>query len=103
MAALLAPYLYYGGKDAAFHFTGRKVTLPEHAMHLVIGVAIAGAAAATFLGRHEAFVRAFAVFLPAAAADEFIWHHGLPEIESDLHAKAHLALLAFMVVGLLWT
>ena len=34
------PFAWYAGRDAIFHFRGRQVSLPEHMLHLVIGLGI---------------------------------------------------------------
>jgi uncharacterized membrane protein YhhN len=96
----LLPYLYFGAKDHVYHFVGRKVSIAEHVVHAIIGIILFGAIASAFRGRPVAFVAGLAAFLVAGAADEYIWHRGLPEHESDLHAKGHLALLIFVVVAL---
>ena len=96
----LLPYLYYGGKDQVFHFVDRKVSVVEHVVHVFIGIAIAAAIFNAYLGRAVAFVILVALFLVVGAIDEYIYHRHLPEQESDLHAKGHLALLIFVVVSL---
>src|SRR5205809_4170215 len=96
----LLPYLYYGGKDQVFHFVGRKVSLIEHVLHLFIGFLIAAAIVSAYRARTIAFVAGVAAFLIFGALDEYVYHRGLPEHESDLHAKGHLALLIFVVVSL---
>ena len=100
MTLALLPYLYFGGKDQVFHFTGRKVSLIEHLLHLFIGCLMAAAIVCAYQGRAIAFVVGVAAFLVFGALDEYVYHHGLPEHESDLHAKGHLALLIFVVVSL---
>jgi hypothetical protein len=100
MTLALAPYLYYGGKDQVFHFVGRKVSLVEHILHVFIGALLAAAIASAYRARMIAFVLGIAAFLVFGALDEYVYHRGLPEHESDLHAKGHLALLIFVVVSL---
>ena len=100
LAIFLLPYLYYGTRDNIYHFTGRKVSLVEHIVHLIIGITLFGAIANAFAGRAIIFVTGIALFLIVGAIDEYIYHRGLPEHESDLHAKGHLALLIFVVVAL---
>ena len=34
------PFLYYATLDGAFHFRGRRVSLAEHVIHLVLGLAV---------------------------------------------------------------
>src|SRR3954447_18491060 len=99
LSVVLLPYLYYGGKDQVFHFVGRKVSLAEHLLHLLIGGAMAAAIACAFRARAIAFVVGLSLFLVFGAIDEYIYHRGLPEHESDLHAKGHMALLLFVVVA----
>ena len=96
----LLPYLYYGGKDQVFHFVGRKVSLIEHVLHLFIGFLIAAAIVSAYRARTIAFVAGVAAFLIFGALDEYVYHRGLPEHESDLHAKGHMALAIFIVVTL---
>src|SRR5690242_2581658 len=96
----LLPYLYFGTKDHLYHFVGRKVSVAEHIVHLLIGMVLIAAIANAFFGRPIRFVAGLALFLVVGAVDEYIYHRGLPEHESDLHAKGHLALLIFVVVSL---
>jgi hypothetical protein len=100
----LLPYLYYGTKDNIYHFIGRKVSVIEHLVHLFIGITLFAAIAQAYWARPIAFVAGIAIFLVAGAIDEYIYHRNLPEHESDLHAKGHLALLIFVVVavGTIW-
>lgn len=103
LAALLVPYVYFGGKDAVFHFRGRRVSPVEHILHLAIGVGAVAVVAAIFKGRGEVLPSSLALLLVGGALDEFVFHKELPEPESDLHAKSHWGLLVFVAVGLLWT
>ena len=103
LALTLAPYFYYSAKDNAFHFGGRAVRPAEHLAHVVIAFAAVGTAAAVFLSRHGQLLRALPTLLAAGAVDEFLFHRGLPEPESDWHAKAHWSLFAFVAAGLLWS
>lgn len=99
LTAALAPYLYYGTKDNLYHFRGRRVSVVEHLLHLGIGVAIAGAIFNAYRGRTGAMIGGLVLFLLAGAIDEFVYHRGLPEHETDLHAKGHMALLMFVIVS----
>ena len=99
LTVALLPYLYYGTKDNLYHFRGRRVSLVEHVLHLGVGVTIVGAIASAYRGRMSAMVAGLLLFLVAGATDEFIYHRGLPEHETDLHAKGHMALLLFVVVA----
>src|SRR5207248_544636 len=100
VAIALIPYLYYGGKDNFYHFRGRRVTLPEHILHLAIGILLISAISAAFRGRVPMMLGALLVFLVAGGIDEYIYHRHIPEEETDLHAKGHMALLIFVVVSL---
>jgi hypothetical protein len=95
----LIPYLYYGGRDAVFHFVGRRVSVVEHLLHLVIGCMLVAAVAQAFRGNQGRMLVALGLFLVAGALDEYVYHRGLPEAETDLHAKGHMALLIFVVTS----
>ena len=94
------PFLYYATKDNVFHFRGRKVTLVEHLLHLAIGGALLITVAHALVGNTTVMLGGLFFFAVTGALDEYIWHRGIPEVESDLHAKEHLALLIFLVVTL---
>jgi len=94
------PFLYYATKDTLFHFTGRRVTLAEHGLHLAVGLSLAMVLTNAVLGKSPAMLVGLVLFAVAGAIDEYVWHRGIPETESDLHAKEHLALLIFVVVTL---
>jgi hypothetical protein len=94
------PFIYYGAKDTAFHFRGRKVTLTEHILHAAIGLVLVIMFTHALKGNHWTVVGALVIFAAAGAIDEYIFHRGIPAEESDLHAKEHLALLIFIAVSL---
>jgi hypothetical protein len=94
------PFLYYAIRDARFHFTGRKVTFAEHVIHLAIGFALAIVLVQAVMGNSTLMLVGLALLCVAGGADEYIWHRRIPEIETDLHAKEHLALLIFVVATL---
>jgi hypothetical protein len=94
------PFVYYGTKDTAFHFRGRKVSLTEHLLHAVIGILLALVFVHALMAHHLVVLCALVLFVVAGGVDEYIFHHGIPAEESDLHAKEHLALLIFIVVSL---
>ena len=100
ISIFLLPYLYYGLLDHRYHFRGRKVSLAEHLLHAFVGITMAAAIWNAYRGRSLQFVAGLLIFLVVGAIDEFIFHRGLPEHESDLHAKQHMALLIFVVVCL---
>jgi len=104
LSLTLAPYLYYAAKDGIFHFVGRKVSIVEHVLHLVIGILLTAAIACAFRGLAVRFMIGIASFLVAGGIDEFIYHRNLPGAESDLHAKEHLSLMIFIVatLGTIW-
>ncbi len=93
-------FLYYAARDNIYHFRGRRVTWPEHLLHLAIGIALVPAIANAFVGNQPGMLIGFLVFVVAGAVDEYIYHRGIPEHESDLHAKEHLALLIFIVLSI---
>jgi hypothetical protein len=94
------PFLYYAIRDARFHFTGRKVTFAEHVIHLAIGLALAISLIQAVMGNSGLMLGGLLLLVVAGSADEYIWHRGIPEVETDLHAKEHLALLIFVVATL---
>jgi len=94
------PFLYYGGKDTAFHFRGRKVSLTEHLLHAAIGVVLLILFTHALMAHHLVVLCALVIFVIAGGLDEYVFHRGIPAEESDLHAKEHLALLIFIVVSL---
>jgi hypothetical protein len=94
------PFVYYGGKDTAFHFRGRKVSLTEHLLHAAIGVVLLILFTHALLAHHLVVLCALVLFAVAGGIDEYIFHRQIPAEESDLHAKEHLALLIFIVISL---
>jgi len=94
------PFVYYGVKDTAFHFRGRKVSRTEHLLHAAIGLVLAIMFAHALMAHHFVVVGALVIFAIAGSVDEYIFHRDIPAEESDLHAKEHLALLIFIVVSL---
>lgn len=98
LATALAPFLYFAARDFRLHFTARKVSIAENVLHLVLGFLLAAVITRVFLfrGREAAF--AILLFAIAGAADEFVFHRGLPAEEHDVHAKEHFALFVFVAV-----
>ena len=94
------PFVYYGGKDTAFHFRGRKVSLTEHILHAAIGVVLLILFTHALMAHHLVVLGALVLFVVAGGIDEYIFHRNIPAEESDLHAKEHLALLIFIVMSL---
>jgi hypothetical protein len=94
------PFLYYAIKDGKFHFQGRTVSLSEHILHAVIAIDLIILFSHSLSGNSNIVLVALVFFVVAGGIDEYIYHHKLPEAESDLHAKGHLALLIFVIVSL---
>jgi hypothetical protein len=94
------PFLYYAAKDNAFHFKGRKVSRTEHILHAAIGLSLVVVFSQAIAGHHWAMVGGLVIFGLGGSIDEYIFHRDIPGEESDLHAKEHLALLAFIIVSL---
>lgn len=94
------PFVYYGAKDTAFHFRGRKVSRTEHILHAAIGLVLAIMFTHALMAHHLIMLGTLLLFVVAGGVDEYIFHRDIPAEESDLHAKEHLALLIFIVVSL---
>jgi hypothetical protein len=94
------PFLYYGAKDTMFHFRGRKVSRTEHTIHAAIGLILVIMFSHALMAHHFVVLGALVLFVIVGGVDEYIFHHGIPGEESDLHAKEHLALLSFIVISL---
>ena len=94
------PFLYYGAKDTAFHFRGRKVSLAEHILHGAIAILLLILFTHALMAHHLVVLGALVLFAIAGGVDEYIFHRDIPAEESDLHAKEHLALLIFIVISL---
>jgi len=91
------PFLYYAIKDARFHFVGRRVSVAEHILHLAIGISLAIVLSHAVMGNTGLMLIGLLLLVIAGGIDEYLWHRGIPEAETDLHAKEHLALLIFVV------
>ncbi|MEZ6145454.1 MAG: hypothetical protein R3B91_08575 [Planctomycetaceae bacterium] len=91
------PFAYYAAKDLRFHFVGRQVSLAEHVLHLAIGICLGIVLTQAVLGHSGFMLVGLLLLVICGSADEYLWHRGIPEVESDLHAKEHLALLIFVV------
>jgi hypothetical protein len=100
LIVMFLPFLYYAGRDQIFHLRGRKVSLSENLLHLGLGITLATLFTQALAGRHAQMIGALVLFAVAGAADEFIYHRGIPGEESDLHAKEHLALMIFLIATL---
>ena len=100
LTLLLAVFVGYAVCDNLLHLRARKVSQAEHLLHLVLGVAIFGLVAAVYQGNLARMVPALGLFAAGGLLDEFVFHRGLPEPESDVHAKQHLSLFLFVALGL---
>jgi hypothetical protein len=97
------PFAFFGYKDNAFHFRGRKVSAPEHLLHVAIGLTQAVIFIQALKGNLVMMFVGLALLTVSGAADEYIFHRELPAEESDLHAKQHFALFIFVVVAIATT
>ena len=97
LTAALIPFLIYATKDQILHLRARRVSLWENLVHLGLGVVLAAAIASAYAGRSGTVVAASLFFVALGGIDEYVFHRALPAIESDTHAKEHLAFLIFLV------
>lgn len=100
LTAFLALYLVYAWRDNAWHGPRRAVPRGEHATHLGILVAVIALAVGAFRGHPDGVLAGALGVCVFGGLDEYVFHHGLPGEESDLHAKGHLALFLFTVAAL---
>jgi hypothetical protein len=98
LAAALAPFLYFAGRDFKLHLSVRRVSLAENLLHLAIGVLLFAALARAFAFRGAETAFAMLAFAVLGAVDEFVFHRGIPAEEHDVHAKEHFALFVFLAV-----
>lgn len=100
LAGVLAPFAIFAARDAAYHFGPRKPGAAENLVHLTLGASqllfIVGAFRQN-LAQELLGLVSIAVF---GVIDEFFFHRDLPPAETDLHAKAHMFLFAFVAVAL---
>jgi hypothetical protein len=97
-ARVILPFLYYAGRDFRLHLTARRVSLVENVLHLALAVPLLAALALAFQFRAREAALAMAAFAVFGAADEFVFHRGIPADEHDVHAKEHYALFIFLAV-----
>jgi hypothetical protein len=100
----LLPYAWLGLSDTAFHVRRRPVAWPERLAHAALFVALLTVIPQAYLGRRAPVVIGLVLFAAARGVDEFYFHRRLPAEESALHARTHLAFLAFVVavMGVDW-
>ena len=103
IVALFVPFAYFGLKDNAFHFRGRRVSISEHILHLAIGLAQVMMLAQAINGNFVMLFVALGLLAVIGSIDEYIFHRELPPEESDLHAKQHFALFVFVVGSMIMT
>jgi hypothetical protein len=101
--ASFLPFAYFGMKDNAFHFRGRRVSLTEHFLHFGIGVTQAIILVQAIKGNFVMLFIALGLLAISGSVDEYIFHRELPPEESDLHAKQHFALFVFVVASIIVT
>ena len=100
MAAVLAPFLWFAALDQILHFRVRKVPLMENLIHVALAALLMNVIARAFRFDARGVIFGAVAFAAAGALDEYVYHRGVPEKESDVHAKEHFALFAFVVVAL---
>jgi hypothetical protein len=96
----LLPFVVFAALDLVVHFTSRKPPLLEDLVHLGLGAGQVTLAMAAFRGDLARMAVGGLVVVLLGGVDEFVFHRALPPRESDLHAKGHFALFAFLVVAL---
>jgi hypothetical protein len=101
--ASFLPFAYFGWKDNAFHFRGRRVPVTEHILHFGIGLTQAIILIQALKGNFVMLFVALGLLTISGSADEYIFHHDLPPEESNLHAKQHFALFVFVVAAIIVT
>ena len=98
LAAALTPFVYFAARDQWLHLKARRVPLAENAVHALLGIVLSTVIARAFLFDWRFVIAGLAAFAVCGALDEFVFHRGLPAVESDVHAKEHFALFAFFAV-----
>ena len=96
----LVPFLIYAYRDTIYHLRQRKPGRAENLTHLALGACQAAMIAGAYLGDVPRMALAASGVAAFGVVDEHGFHHGLSNTESDLHAKAHLALFVFLAVGI---
>jgi hypothetical protein len=99
LTVAILPFLLHAYRDARYHLSQRKPGHLENLVHLALGTC----QVALIVSAYQSDLRKMALAASGIAAfgivDEHGFHHGLPASESDIHAKAHLALFVFFAVG----
>jgi len=97
----LLPFLYFAFRDNVFHFNLRKVSPPEHLIHLFLGVFLVVFVRGAFRGFDQKAALSMLGLGIFGSLDEFIYHRDLPVEEANAHAKEHWSLLLFLLTSLL--
>ena len=71
---MFVPFVYFGAKDMAFHFRGRKVSITEHVLHLGIGLTQAMLFVQALRGNVVLMFVALGMFLVTGSIDEYTFH-----------------------------
>ncbi len=98
LGVALLPFLWFAGRDQVLHFSARKVPVAETILHFILGAILFVVVARAFLFDQRIVTIGILAFAAAGSLDEFFFHRGVPEVESDVHAKEHFALLLFIAV-----
>ena len=72
VVASFLPFLYYASKDNYFHFHGRKVSVTEHLLHLVIGLMLVLVLSQALVGKTLIMRAGLLLFLIAEAPNRFL-------------------------------
>ena len=91
------PFLYYATLDGIFHFRGRRVSLSEHVIHVVIGLSLALVFTAAVMANQPGMLGSLGAFLVSGGLYHFVWHRDLPANESNLHPNDPLSRLILLV------
>ena len=98
LAAALLPYLYFAGRDFRLHLSVRRVPVAENVLHLALAIPLVASIGLAFQFRAREAALGMALFAVFGAADEYVFHRGIPAEEHDVHAKEHYALFVFLAV-----
>jgi len=101
--ALLPPtltFVWFAFLDQRAHGRARYVGNGEKVLHLLLGISESWLISSAFSGNERGLVFGALATALLGAGDEYGYHRGIPARESDLHAKAHLALFMILAVGL---
>lgn len=99
LVVTLAPFLYFAIRDQRLHFSARRVSLVENLLHFAIGGVLMLTIGRAFRFDLPRLALFSALFVLLGAIDEYLFHRGIPETESDVHAKEHFAVLTFLVAA----